>query len=521
MAVPFSFGGESLRSFLALGGPSRSARSPKQIPSHSPRSTETSRQYASSRSPEPHSPTLAQQVEHLETSPATSLPSAPSKSPLLSVAALTSLPTLPHFTATATTTTTTTTSEVPRSPGTLHSDPQLGHRDSVPLSDNAASQAAHSFEHLQAFLHRAKQPTFLEDAYARQFLRSAAQLYAADSELGPRLRRTVASPPDTVAFASAMTASLRALAQNTAAAQQQQQQQTVPVSQLPRDALGRPVRDLSSAPSGPHSFPTSDATAASALACLAEVSTATRPPRQNVRNPSLLSVNAQPSQRFERLTPAAQQHLALLWSWMPLLEQLSPANKTAIWHTCDLVPDFQTPPAHKRSLFGVAVDHWVNSGDSRSLSVLFGAVGYLKHHNVLKLQFYYPNTTVPVFRAATVPASDGDTHLSLGVKRKQCESEHRSPEENLRRVKLATTTTGAAARWTVPDHPSASCSLHSDDRAVTSVGYLPGCNSLCSDGSAVASFGSSPVLPENECAAAASSTEKRSDKMNMLSILNF
>jgi hypothetical protein len=80
------------------------------------------------------------------------------------------------------------------------------------------------------------------------------------------------------------------------------------------------------------------------------------------------------------------------------LEKLSPANKTAIWDTCCLIPGFKN---FNRTSFKKTLNLWATNilPNMVSITVLFGAVGFLKHHDVLKNEFLFPNTTTPVFRA--------------------------------------------------------------------------------------------------------------------------
>eukprot|EP00013_Stygamoeba_regulata_P024558 CAMPEP_0177650148 /NCGR_PEP_ID=MMETSP0447-20121125/11774_1 /TAXON_ID=0 /ORGANISM="Stygamoeba regulata, Strain BSH-02190019" /LENGTH=433 /DNA_ID=CAMNT_0019152971 /DNA_START=85 /DNA_END=1386 /DNA_ORIENTATION=- len=89
--------------------------------------------------------------------------------------------------------------------------------------------------------------------------------------------------------------------------------------------------------------------------------------------------------------------LVMLQSWASTLDKLSPANKQMLWNTCRMVPSFQN---YNLKSFRRTVGNWANSilPNIHCVTILFGAVGFLKHHGILKNEFYYPNTTISVFR---------------------------------------------------------------------------------------------------------------------------
>lgn len=94
---------------------------------------------------------------------------------------------------------------------------------------------------------------------------------------------------------------------------------------------------------------------------------------------------------------SALHQLVLLQHWVPILEKLSPANKASIWDTCIMMPSFKN---YNKNSFRKTINAWATNilPNMASITVLFGAVGYLKHHGVLKNEFCFPNSTNPVFR---------------------------------------------------------------------------------------------------------------------------
>lgn len=94
---------------------------------------------------------------------------------------------------------------------------------------------------------------------------------------------------------------------------------------------------------------------------------------------------------------SALHQLVLLQHWIPILEKLSPANKAAIWETCMLMPTFKN---YNKNSFRKTITAWATNilPNMASITILFGAIGYLKHHGTLKNEFCFPNTNNPVFR---------------------------------------------------------------------------------------------------------------------------
>lgn len=96
---------------------------------------------------------------------------------------------------------------------------------------------------------------------------------------------------------------------------------------------------------------------------------------------------------------SALQQLVLLQHWIPLLDRMAPVHKNLLWETCKTFPGFRlTTP--KLTSYRKMVTAWgANIAVYMpNVSALFAAIGYLKHHDILKSEFYFPNTQQPVFR---------------------------------------------------------------------------------------------------------------------------
>eukprot|EP00727_Mastigamoeba_balamuthi_P006642 m51a1_g2599 hypothetical protein (452) ;mRNA; f:453125-455053 len=89
-------------------------------------------------------------------------------------------------------------------------------------------------------------------------------------------------------------------------------------------------------------------------------------------------------------------HLNLLHSWMNTLDKLSPFHKKVIWDTSRLVPAFRN---YDMGSFRKTINAWVADPlpNAPAITAMFGAIGFLAYHNVLKHEFYYPNVRVAVF----------------------------------------------------------------------------------------------------------------------------
>lgn len=94
------------------------------------------------------------------------------------------------------------------------------------------------------------------------------------------------------------------------------------------------------------------------------------------------------------------QQLVLLQHWLPILDRMAPVHKNLLWETCNMFPGFRvTNPkltSYRKmvSAWGANIAMYVTN-----ITALFAAVGYLKHHDILKNDFCFPNTEQPVFRA--------------------------------------------------------------------------------------------------------------------------
>lgn len=123
---------------------------------------------------------------------------------------------------------------------------------------------------------------------------------------------------------------------------------------------------------------------------------------------------------------SALLQLNLLHAWIPTLERLSPFHKKALWDVCRLVPLFAEayPSAEQGAAgedgkgeadkegssssgkqeretlpFRALITEWVHNPlqHTAHVTVLFGAVAYLSYFKVIKHEFFYPGSRVPVF----------------------------------------------------------------------------------------------------------------------------
>eukprot|EP00026_Physarum_polycephalum_P006382 Phypoly_transcript_06424.p1 GENE.Phypoly_transcript_06424~~Phypoly_transcript_06424.p1 ORF type:complete len:596 (-),score=154.56 Phypoly_transcript_06424:7-1662(-) len=91
------------------------------------------------------------------------------------------------------------------------------------------------------------------------------------------------------------------------------------------------------------------------------------------------------------------QQFSLLLNWAPLLEKLPPNQKEAIWNTCQFFPLFTE--SFDRSSFRKTFLKWASNiyAHLSHITILFASIGFLRDKGIIKHQFFYPNTTVPVF----------------------------------------------------------------------------------------------------------------------------
>jgi hypothetical protein len=95
--------------------------------------------------------------------------------------------------------------------------------------------------------------------------------------------------------------------------------------------------------------------------------------------------------------PASIQQFSLLLNWAPLLEKLPPNQKEAIWNTCQFFPLFTD--SFDRSSFRKTFLKWASNiyAHLSHITILFASIGFLRDKGIIKHQFFFPNTTVPVF----------------------------------------------------------------------------------------------------------------------------
>jgi len=116
---------------------------------------------------------------------------------------------------------------------------------------------------------------------------------------------------------------------------------------------------------------------------------------------------------------AAIQQFALLLNWAPLLEKLPPNQKEAIWNTCQFFPLFSND-IFERTSFRKTFLKWAGNPAAHvdHIVILFASIGFLRDKGIVKHQFFYPNTTQPVFnngvrRGQTVMQLRSSQSLSL------------------------------------------------------------------------------------------------------------
>ena len=162
---------------------------------------------------------------------------------------------------------------------------------------------------------------------------------------------------------------------------------------------------------------------------------------------------------------SALLQLNMLKAWIPTLERLSPFHKKALWDVCCLVPMFASayPSAPSKSdasttavvsspseavdsgngkriddtvpSFRSLITSWVHNPlqNTPYITVLFAAVAYLSYHKVIKHEFYYPGSRVPVFarRIDDAIVSDGASADALGEppKKRRQQMDHKDDKE--------------------------------------------------------------------------------------------
>jgi hypothetical protein len=95
------------------------------------------------------------------------------------------------------------------------------------------------------------------------------------------------------------------------------------------------------------------------------------------------------------------EKLVCLQFWAPTLDKLAPSDKSIIWAVCKLLPN-EFGNNYDPTGFRKTIAKWTNDPihNIRAINILFSAIGYLKYYGVLKHEFFYPKTLVPVFHLA-------------------------------------------------------------------------------------------------------------------------
>jgi len=114
------------------------------------------------------------------------------------------------------------------------------------------------------------------------------------------------------------------------------------------------------------------------------------------------STEIEPSQLLDASTPwgcnvpSVLYQLRLLQHWEARLEKLSACSKKTLWTTCKMMQVFSNydEASIKRTLEMWSADPLLNLSN---ITIFYSALGYLKNSGVLKGDFCFPKTTVPVF----------------------------------------------------------------------------------------------------------------------------
>jgi len=125
---------------------------------------------------------------------------------------------------------------------------------------------------------------------------------------------------------------------------------------------------------------------------------------------------------------SAVYQINLLQHWIPVLERLSPVNKTQIWETCILMPEFRN---YNITSYKKTINEWAKdiASNSNSIIIMFGAIGYLKQHGILKNDFYFLDSNSVVFRTFT---NENNNFIANVTKRnnKRCFTDEESSNES-------------------------------------------------------------------------------------------
>lgn len=116
--------------------------------------------------------------------------------------------------------------------------------------------------------------------------------------------------------------------------------------------------------------------------------------------------------------PASLYRLDLLKHWESKLEKLSVLHKRAIWNACEQIPFFANfdPKSFRKTLADWYLNPLMNA---TYITILFGAIGYLKETGVIKCDLCYPRSKVPVFpRRAEDTAEDLQSPLVRNHRRR-------------------------------------------------------------------------------------------------------
>jgi hypothetical protein len=114
------------------------------------------------------------------------------------------------------------------------------------------------------------------------------------------------------------------------------------------------------------------------------------------------------------------RHAELFQYWAAKLDRLAPVSRRSVWRVCSLHRHFALPTDRSLS-FADAARHCLADLDyyAGTLAIFYGAIGYLKHLNVLKCEFLHPVTARPVFRTFIADPAVADLDAPGFVRRRR------------------------------------------------------------------------------------------------------
>ncbi|EGC37725.1 expressed protein [Dictyostelium purpureum] len=146
------------------------------------------------------------------------------------------------------------------------------------------------------------------------------------------------------------------------------------------------------------------------------------------------------------------QQLTIIRSWVPNLSKLPKIQKKRLWEQCTSMKIFLTQNSSesedktftKNPNFKELIEKWTNNPTNylASITILFGAVGYLIKNNIIKNEYYYPTENIPVYYY------DSDQEETHSKKKKK--TVHNSNSLNQSSSSLSTSTSSTSSTSSTP-----------------------------------------------------------------------